>query len=197
VLHAEPSLFWIGPVWQQEETMNLRTFTALGGRSVVAAFSLTAILVASGGPVMGQSASSASPRGLAGTWAIQVTPRSCATGAALPSFNSLVTFHQGGTLSESAGSLAFAAGQRSPGHGIWARQRNNTYLQKMVALILFDSPPNLPSSPGFSAGWQTVTHTVVPSDADHFTSSGTNEFYNSNGVVYRSGCSTAVGERFE
>ena len=61
----------------------------------------------------------------------------------------------------------------------------------MVALILFDTPANLPGtpgfdpskpvSPGFFAGWQTVTHTVRFADADHLTSAGTNEFFKANG----------------
>ena len=77
----------------------------------------------------------------------------------------------------------------------------------MVALILFDTPANLPGtpgfdpskpvSPGFFAGWQTVTHTIRLTDADHLTSSGTNEFFKANGELYRTGCSTAVAERFE
>jgi hypothetical protein len=106
-----------------------------------------------------------------GAWTIQVTLRDCTTNAPLgPPFNSLVTFHRGGTLSESAASLAFAPNQRSSGHGVWIHQEGHTYLQRMVALILFDTPsnlpgtpgfnPSLPVSPGFFAGWQTVTHTL-------------------------------------
>ena len=71
----------------------------------------------------------------------------------------------------------------------------------------FDTPPNLPGtpgfdpsmpvSPGFFAGWQTVTHTITPTDADHLTSEGTNAFYTLTGERYRTGCSTAVDQRFE
>ena len=40
---------------------------------------------------------------LVGTWTVQVTLRDCTTGAPLgPAFNSLVTFHGDGTVSESA-----------------------------------------------------------------------------------------------
>ena len=110
-------------------------------------------------------------------------------------------------MSESAGSLAFAPGQRSPGTR-HLDARDQAYLaQRMVALILFDTPPNLPGtpgfdpskpvSPGFFAGWQTVTHTVRLIDADHLTSAGTNEFYKADGTWYRTGCSTAVAQRFE
>lgn len=56
--------------------------------------------------------------------------------------------------------------------------------------------PTLPIAPGFFTGWQTVTHTVDLIDADHFQSAGTSAFYNANRELYRSGCSTATGERF-
>jgi hypothetical protein len=34
-------------------------------------------------------------------------------------------------------------------------------------------------------------------DADHVTSVGTNAFYKTDGTLYRTGCSTATGQRFE
>ena len=151
---------------------------------------------------------SGSREGLEGAWTVQVTLRDCVTNAAVGApFHSLVSFHDGGTLSESAGSLAFAAGQRSPGHGTWTREGRHTFLQRMIALILFDTPanlpgtpgfnPSLPVSPGFFAGWQTVTHTLTLSDGDHATSVGTNEFYKADGTLYRTGCSTASAQRFD
>jgi hypothetical protein len=144
---------------------------------------------------------------LVGTWTVQVTLRDCATSAPLgPPINSLVTFHGDGTLSETAGSLAFAPGQRSPGHGIWARKRGHTYRQDFINLLLFDTEPNLPGtptfdptrpvSPGFFAGWLTVSHTVRLTAVDQIVSSGTNAFYKTNGELYRSGCSTATAQRF-
>jgi hypothetical protein len=42
-----------------------------------------------------------------------------------------------------------------------------------------------------------VTHTLDLVDADHLASAGTNTFHDSNGAVYRTGCSTAVGQRFK
>jgi hypothetical protein len=114
---------------------------------------------------------------------VRVTLRDCATNAPLgPAFSSLVTFHGDGTLGESAGSLAFAPGQRSPGHGTWTRKRGHTYRQEMIALVLFDTEPNLPGtatfdptkpvSPGFFAGWQTVSHTVRFTAVDRIASTG-------------------------
>lgn len=166
------------------------------------------ILLASSVPAAAQSEESASKNGPVGTWTVQVTLRNCATNApAGPTFQSLVTLHRGGTVSESAGSLAFAVGQRSSGHGTWTYEGHGVYRQRLVALILFDTPanlpgtpgfnPSLPVSPGFFAGWQTVTHRLEFDDTGNLRSAGTNEFYKSNGELYRAGCSSAVGQRFE
>ncbi len=186
--------------------MTWTTSKALAGGRVAAVMALTGVLLtAAGGST---PTASESREGLVGAWAVQVTLRDCVTNAPLGApFNSLVSFHDGGTLSESAASLAFAAGQRSPGHGAWTREGRRTFLQRMIALILFDTPanlpgtpgfnPSLPVSPGFFAGWVTVAHTLKLTDADHATSAGTNEFYKSDGTLYRTGCSTATAERFE
>jgi hypothetical protein len=178
------------------------------GRLAVLLGLAAGILGTTGTHAAAQSNASASKTGLVGVWAVQVTLRDCTTQAPLgPAFNSLVTFHRGGTITESAGSLAFAPGQRSPGHGTWDHEGGQSYRQRMIALMLFDTPPNLPGtpgfdpakpvSPGFFAGWATVTHTIELSDGDSLSSSGTNAFYRSDGTVYRTGCSTAVAVRFE
>jgi hypothetical protein len=176
---------------------------------VAALLSLTgALLATSGGYAAAWANDSDSRPGLTGAWAVQVTPRDCTTDAQVaPTVNSLVTFHEGGTLSESAGGGAFAAGQRSAGHGTWAHDRPHSYLQKFVALMFFDTPANLPGtpgfdpsrpvSPGFFAGWQTVTHRVRIVDADHLTSAGTNAFYKTDGTLYRTGCSSATARRLD
>jgi hypothetical protein len=132
-----------------------------------------------------------------GTWLVQVTLRNCASGAPIGSVNSIVTFAPGGTVIETPGGASAATGQRSDGQGFWTHAAGRTYTQRFVALIRFDTAPNPPASPGFLAGWQTVTHTVELVDADNLSSSGTNEFFDVNGNSYRRGCSTAVGRRFE
>jgi hypothetical protein len=144
---------------------------------------------------------------IVGAWAIQVTLRNCETSAPMGSFVSLVTFHRGGTLSETTGSVAFQPGQRTDGHGAWTRIAPGTFTQNMLALIRFDSPPNLPAtptfdpskpvSPGFTAGGATISHVVRLTGEDTLESSGTNEFFASDGTPYRSGCSTATGQRFD
>jgi hypothetical protein len=188
--------------------MKQRTSIAVMRRRTLGLVTLAVALIGfSNKPALADSDESG-PKSIVGAWTVQVTLRNCATGAPLgPPSNSLVTFHGDGTVSETAGSLAFAPGQRSPGHGVWTHEPGHTYGQSMVALILFDTSPNLPGTPGFDptsavtpgffAGWQTVTHTVTPTDDDHLTSTGTSAFYKLNGELYRTGCSTAADERFE
>jgi hypothetical protein len=145
---------------------------------------------------------------LVGTWLVQVTLRDCTTNSPLGApINTLVTFNRGGTLTESNGSLGFAPNQRSAGHGTWTRLPGRRFAQEMIAFLLFDTPANLPGTPGFNpalpispgffAGWQTVSHTLRMVDDDHLESAGTNAFYKTDGSVYRAGCSTATARRFK
>jgi hypothetical protein len=183
--------------------MTLNTSQLAGTTRTILILALTVVLLASSRA----SEAAADEHRIVGTWTVQVTLRDCTTGAPLrPPMNTLVTFHGGGTLSESAGGVAFAPGQRSPGHGVWSPTPGHTVKQEMIALVLFDTQPNLPGtptfdptrpvSPGFFAGWSTVTHTVQFTGVDQIESAGTNSFYKASGELYRSGCSTATGQRF-
>lgn len=176
--------------------MNFAITTGRNGRAAaVAGLALTMAMGAGGAPAAAQGSSW---KAIQGTWLVQVTLRNCATGAALGApFSSVVTFHEGGTVTEATVSPAFAVGQRTPAQGNWDTQGPDAYTQKMVALIAFDTPPNLPSTPGFFAGWSVVTQSLQLVDRDHLSSSGTNTFYRTDGTVYRTGCSTALGTRFE
>jgi hypothetical protein len=155
-----------------------------------------ALVLSAGGDTSAQQ-SAAQARTVEGVWYVQVTIRDCATGVALaPVVNSLVTFAAGGTLHESAGGAGFAPGQRSDGHGTWMHKGGPTYDQRFVSMINFATAPGT-GGPGFEAGWIKVQHTVEMIDADHIESVGGNSFYRLNGEVYRTGCSTATGTRFE
>jgi hypothetical protein len=167
---------------------------------------IATMLAAAASDVAASSNQANGANGLTGTWVIRVTLRNCATNAPTGSAAALVTFHRGGTISESTGSPAFAIGQRGPAHGTWTHLGRRRYAQRMIAQIAFDTPANLPGpgfdptkpvSPGFSAGWQTVTHTIRMIDDNNLESSGTNEFFDTLSQSYRTGCSTAVGSRFE
>ncbi|MEP7308039.1 MAG: hypothetical protein ABJA98_21265 [Acidobacteriota bacterium] len=189
--------------------MSMRTLKTFVASHAAVVCTLTGVLLAlSGAVILAESRESISDPGIVGTWAVQVTLRNCDTNDPIgQSFNSLGTFQSGGTSIGSTASVAFAAGQRSSEHGIWSQRGRRTYDEKIVALIVFDTAPNLPGtpsydphlpvSPGLFAGWQTITHTIRLGDADHYTSAGTTAFYKADGTLYRTGCSTAIGERFE
>jgi hypothetical protein len=176
--------------------MGLRLLTARSVCRITVTLSAVIVLVLSAGSAALAQQSNSNGRTVQGTWYVQVTLRNCDTGAAVaPAINSLVTFAAGGTLTEAAGGLGFAPGQRSPGHGTWTHKGGPTYNQRFVAMILFATAPGA-SGPGFEAGWQIVDHTIEVIDADHIESAGGNEFYRLSGELYRTGCSTATGRRF-
>ena len=154
-----------------------------------------ALVLSAASAARGQQSNAQAPT-VEGVWSMQVTIRDCATGAALaPAVRSLVTYAAGGTLHESVGGGGFAPGQRSDGHGTWTHKGGQTYDQRFVATINFATAPG--PGPGFEAGWIKVHHTVEVIDADHIESFGRNSFFRLNGEVYRTGCSTATGTRFE
>lgn len=135
-------------------------------------------------------------RAIEGVWGMSLTLRDCATGAPLgPPFRSLLTFHTKGTLSESAGTTGFAAGQRSPGHGVWSHTGGKTFAARFVAMILFDTPP-APPAPGFQTGWLVVGSNFTMIDADRLAITATAQFFDINMNQYRSACPTGTAERF-
>jgi hypothetical protein len=131
---------------------------------------------------------------LTGVWAQVITPHDCATNEPLPipPFRALLTFHRDGTVTESVGSLSFAPGQRSIGHGLWAHTGGHTFRERTPAMILFDGGPGM-----YQAGWQVTTRTITMLDANHYTSSGAAQFFDLNRQLYRTGCATSAGERFQ
>jgi hypothetical protein len=132
---------------------------------------------------------------LHGVWAQIITPRDCATNQPLPfapPFRVLLTFHRDGTVTESVGAPSFAAGQRSPGHGQWTHDGGLTYSERTVAMILFTG-----GTGAYQEGWQITTRTITMTDANHYMGSGAAQFYDVNRQLYRTGCATSVGERFQ
>ena len=135
------------------------------------------------------------PRTLEGVWGMLITLRDCTTGVPLgPPFRSLLTFHAGGSVSESAGTTQFAPGQRSTGHGAWSRSGPATFTSRFVAMILFDTPP-APPAPGFQAGWQVITSAYTMPHPDLLSLSATVHFFDMNRQLYRSACPTGIAER--
>jgi hypothetical protein len=165
--------------------------SAIAVASIAFAITLIAARVAAAQP------SAASSRGLSlqGTWVVEVTLRDCQSNAPLASFPGLVTFARGGTTVEVPSTRGLPPGQASNGLGVWNHERRRIYRAHHVALINFDTPPGPPGPPGLLAGWRTVTTTIELTDRDHYDAVGSVSFYDSNGQLYRTGCSSAVARR--
>jgi hypothetical protein len=127
-------------------------------------------------------------RKLEGTWRVQVTIRICQTGAEIRTFPSLVTFAQGGTMTETTSAASPAL--RGPGHGVWEHSRGRTYTSVMEAFTF--------NPAGVWTGTQRVTQTVeLNHRSDEFEANASSEVFDVNGVLLMTGCSTAVGRRLE
>ena len=136
-------------------------------------------------------------RAIEGVWGMSITLRDCTTQAPLgPPLRTLLTFHAGGTLSESPGTSQFAPGQRSNGHGLWSYTGAGSFTARFVAMVVFDTPP-APPAPGFVAGWQVVTSNFQLADVNHLDVSATVQFFDINRNLYRSACPTGTAERFQ
>jgi len=125
---------------------------------------------------------------LEGTWDVQVAIRNCQNDAEIRTFPSIGTFMSGGTMldSTSAGSPALI----TPGHGVWSHTGGRNYRFKFKA-FQFDASGNF-------TGWIIVSHQPnLNRRADEFESAGTSEFYNAQGVLLFTGCSTLTATRFE
>jgi hypothetical protein len=132
---------------------------------------------------------------LQGTWRVEVNPRNCQTGAPIPSFSVLLSFAQGGTLTEVMNSQALLPGQRTTGLGVWRHTQGNTYKAVWDAFILFDTPP---TSPGFlfKRGVQRLMWNFEV-DGDQATIEASSQFFDTNGNLLASTCASGTGTRFE
>ncbi len=120
---------------------------------------------------------------LAGVWQTVVTFRDCKTGLPVGGFQALRTFIQGGTMSETNPSFP------SSGHGIWRRTSGRRYT---VALAFYVYEQN-----GDFAGNAKIKEYIrLGRDSNSYTSDSTFEFFNPNGIVIDSGCSTETASRF-
>ena len=125
---------------------------------------------------------------IVGTWDVHVSVRVCQTGAEIRTFESLEHFNTGGTMQDVAS--GFAPGRQTPGIGVWTHLGGNTY-QFRFKSFGFDANGNF-------TGWTIVRHEItLNSKADEFTSEGTAEFYDANGNLLFTGCSTNTASRFE
>ena len=160
---------------------------------VIAALTVTFSIVSGQNAEGNQSSSSsnARERTIEGVWRTQITPRDCQTGEPLLPFTpqGLITYHKGGTISETAASPGGPA-SRTPGHGVWNHRNSRNYEDSFVFLVL---------NPDRSfAGRQEVTQNIrLSANGDNFIDNATFQIFDANDHVIVTGCATAVGTRFE
>ena len=172
--------------------MAIRCARAKFGVGLIAAAVVLMAVLADAGPALGQGMT------LQGVWVVTTQQRNCETGVAMGApHRALVSFHAGGTLSDSSAVPSFAIGQRSEGHGTWSHSGGHTYTANWIAMIVFETAPNLPVTPGFVPGWQVASNTITLTGPDSFTSNGVSNFVNLAGSVYRTGCASREGDRFK
>ena len=110
----------------------------------------------------------------------------CATGVAVANpFAELATFMFGGTMIDSTSGLAQSL--KTPGQVVWSHVSGDTYYFSFKSL-------------NFNSGgsWTKVTHDVIlNSGATDYTSAGTAEVFDANGVLTFTGCSTTRATRLE
>ena len=139
---------------------------------------------------------------LVGTWRVQVTPIKSVSGVKITTFQSLLSFAAGGTLTETTSNPMFQPGQRSIGLGIWNESGSKTYQVVSEAYIQFSSPklpgasPSNPPVPGFVRGTQRITQTIQV-NGDLFSADAVVQFFDEAGNEVTKFSHTATGERMK
>ncbi len=124
---------------------------------------------------------------LVGVWRNTITLRNCQTGNQIATFQGLLTFHEGGTMSEFGGINPVL---RSPGHGVW--QASNPFHPTFAFTFLrFNADGTL-------AGTQRVRSTLnLALDGNSFQATSTVEVLDVNDNVVGMPCATTMATRFQ
>ena len=158
--------------------------------AMMTAFTITFSVVSGQGATDTQSSDSslnAPDRTIVGVWRNTITLRNCQTGNQIATFQGLLTFHEGGTMSEFGGINPVL---RSPGHGVW--QASNPFHPTFAFTFLrFNAD-------GTFAGTQRVRSTVsLGLDGNAFQSTGMAEVLDVNDNVVGMSCAATMATRFQ
>lgn len=134
--------------------------------------------------INGQSSSA-----IVGAWQVTATFRNCTTGDPLgPSFQTLYSYHEGGTLTEDSASMSPTL--RSTAHGVW--ESSNMFHPTFAFTFLRFNPD------GTFAGTAVIRATVsLGISGNDYTTNGTFQVLVPNGTVVSTGCVTTTAVRFQ
>lgn len=163
-----------------------RSVRTLALLSVVAgAIALTTAPVAAAARAAGP-ASNSEAKHIQGAWIVQVSAFDCLTGAPVSSFHSLLTFAQGGTLTNvtTGGNPAL----RTTGLGTWEKAGGHKFTA-VTTVFLF-------SAAGAWAATQRLSNTFeIGSNPDELTGTTEANFFDTNGNLTSTVCATVLGRR--
>ena len=174
--------------------MNLKKQTSVIALAVIAALSMTVLVVSSQNIQAKQSSTSsnARERTIVGAWRTVVTPINCQTGVQVaPPIRGLFTFNEGGTMSEYGIGPGSSPALRSPGHGVWQREQGWQGYSFSFTYYRYD-----PS--GLFIGSQKVAATLeLGASGDEFTTKSVVEVFDANDNKTGTFCARSAGTRFE
>ncbi len=130
---------------------------------------------------------------LVGVWRSVVTPRNCQTGDPVaPSFPGLFTINQGGTMAEYGINPGSSPARRSPGHGVWRRERGRGNYTIIFTMLLYDAS-------GIYVGRQRIAAaTKLAASGDEFVTNSSIEIYDAaDNLTLPRRCATGAFTRFE
>jgi hypothetical protein len=165
-------------VWRHHHMIRLHKILMFGAMAVLGTSSIHA---------------NGSPRFISqiqGVWSAKVTIRDCVSGAPLTPTPTpgLITFHAGGTVSETAPAPPNTL--RGPAHGLWHRSGRNAFTE-VLTFQRFDL-----------AGTYTGTILInaaatVADDSLSYTAEGSFTLMNPTGTVISTGCSAVTATRIK
>jgi hypothetical protein len=167
----------------QRSVRNLALFSVLAGT-----MALTAGSVATAGQEAGQKSSNSRAKQIQGAWILDVSAYDCQSGAPEATFQSVVTFAQGGTLTNvtTGGSPAL----RTTGLGTWEKAGGHEFTAVTMAFLF--------SPAGVWTATQRLTNTFeIGIDPDELTGTTAANFFDTTGTLFRTACATVLGRRLE
>ncbi|MBA2606533.1 MAG: hypothetical protein H0U96_06665 [Acidobacteria bacterium] len=140
---------------------------------------------------------------IVGAWRTAVTQRNCQTDLPLaPASRGLLTFNEGGTLSEYNAGPALSPAMRSPGHGVWLRLREREYsfvfiINRYDASGVFIGTTKIRAALELGASGNFFNDAAISASRNVFTTNAAVEIFDASDNLIGRGCATSVGTRIE